>query len=105
MRRQGSSGVWWCILLFILFAYRGYRVTLSTPDAFGSLVAFGVTTMILTEVLLNILVMVGIFPPTGTALPFFSYGGNGDADDVGWCGAASWCVARKTKGRLGCGSG
>ncbi len=71
----GLIGCLVVILLFILFAYRGYRVTLSTPDAFGSLVAFGVTTMILTEVLLNILVMLGIFPPTGTALPFFSYGG------------------------------
>lgn len=71
----GLIGCLVVILLFILFAYRGYRVTLSTPDAFGSLVAFGVTTMILTEVLLNILVMIGIFPPTGTALPFFSYGG------------------------------
>ncbi len=71
----GLVGCLAIILLFILLAYRGYRVTLGTPDPFGSLVAFGVTTMILTEALLNILVMIGLFPPTGTALPFFSYGG------------------------------
>ena len=71
----GLLGCLVVILLFILLAYRGYRITLGTPDPFGSLVAFGVTTMILTEALLNILVMIGLFPPTGTALPFFSYGG------------------------------
>ncbi len=73
-----EGGLIACLLvlaLFTVFAYRGYRVTLSTPDAFGSLVAFGITTMVLTEALMNVLVMTGLFPPTGTALPFFSYGG------------------------------
>jgi len=62
--------------LFGLFAYRGYRIALETADPFGSLLAFGVTTMIVTEALLNVLVMVGLVPFTGTALPFFSYGGS-----------------------------
>jgi cell division protein FtsW len=73
-----EGGLIACLLvlaLFIAFAYRGYRLTLSTPDAFGSLVAFGITTMVLTEALMNVMVMTGLFPPTGTALPFFSYGG------------------------------
>ena len=73
-----EGGLIGCVLvlaLFGLFAYRGYRVTLSTPDAFGSLTAFGITTMVVTEALMNVLVMIGLFPPTGTALPFFSYGG------------------------------
>ncbi|MBN1249264.1 MAG: FtsW/RodA/SpoVE family cell cycle protein [Anaerolineae bacterium] len=73
-----ETGLIGCLLvlaLFIFFAVRGYRIALSTPDPFGSLVAFGLTTMILSEALLNILVMIGLFPPTGTALPFFSYGG------------------------------
>jgi len=73
-----EGGLIACLLvlaLFVVFAYRGYRVTLSTPDSFGSLVAFGITTMVLTEALMNVLVMTGLFPPTGTALPFFSYGG------------------------------
>jgi cell division protein FtsW len=73
-----EAGLLGCIVvvaLFVVLAYRGYRVTLSTPDPFGSLVAFGVTTMILTEALLNVAVMLALLPPTGTALPFFSYGG------------------------------
>jgi len=71
----GLLGVLLLIGMFIFFAYRGFRVTLETPDPFGSLLAFGVTIMILSEALLNILVMTGLIPFTGTALPFFSYGG------------------------------
>ncbi|MBN1876863.1 MAG: FtsW/RodA/SpoVE family cell cycle protein [Anaerolineae bacterium] len=72
----GLLGVFLLLALFIMFAYRGYRITLETPDPFGSLVAFGVTTMILSEAMLNVMVMVGLIPFTGTALPFFSYGGS-----------------------------
>ena len=72
----GLLGCLVVIGLFITFAARGYRVTLGTPDAFGAVLAFGLTTMILTEALLNVMVMLALFPPTGTALPFFSYGGS-----------------------------
>jgi cell division protein FtsW len=71
----GLMGVVLLIGLFVFLAYRGFRVTLETPDPFGSLLAFGVTIMISSEALLNILVMTGLIPFTGTALPFFSYGG------------------------------
>lgn len=94
----GLIGCLVVLLLFLVFAYRGYRVTLSTPDAFGSLVAFGVTTMILTEVLLNILVMIGIFPPTGTALPFFSYGGTQMLITLGGVGLLLGISRGKPKG-------
>lgn len=71
----GFVGVVMVIGLYVFLAYRGFRVTLETPDPFGSLLAFGVTIMISSEALLNILVMTGLIPFTGTALPFFSYGG------------------------------
>jgi len=75
-----EAGLLGCLIvlgLFAVFAWRGYRIALSTANPFGSLIAFGVTTMIISEAALNIAVMVGLFPPTGTALPFFSYGGTG----------------------------
>lgn len=72
----GMLGCLLVITLFILLAYRGYRIALETPEPFGSLLAFGATTMIVTEALLNIMVMVGLIPFTGTALPFFTYGGS-----------------------------
>ncbi len=72
----GLIGTLLVLALFALFAYRGYRIALETPDPFGSLLAFGATTMIITEALLNVSVMIGLVPFTGTALPFFSYGGS-----------------------------
>ncbi len=72
----GLLGILLVLALFALLTYRGYRIALETPDAFGSLLAFGVTTMIVAEAVLNITVMVGLVPFTGTALPFFSYGGS-----------------------------
>jgi cell division protein FtsW len=72
----GMLGCLLVITLFILLAYRGYRIALETPEPFGSLLAFGATTMIITEAILNIMVMVGLVPFTGTALPFFTYGGS-----------------------------
>ena len=72
----GMLGCLLVIALFILLAYRGYRIALQTPEPFGSLLAFGATTMIITEAMLNIMVMIGLIPFTGTALPFFTYGGS-----------------------------
>ncbi len=72
----GMIGLLLVLALFVLLAYRGYRVALETSDPFGALLAFGVTTMIVMGALLNILVMTGLVPFTGTALPFFSYGGS-----------------------------
>lgn len=73
---MGLLGLLLVLALFALFAYRGYRIALETSDRFGSLLAFGVTTMIVLGALLNALVMTGLVPFTGTALPFFSYGGS-----------------------------
>jgi cell division protein FtsW len=72
----GLLGTLTVLALFGLFTYRGYRIALETADPFGSLLAFGVTTMIVTEAILNVMVMIGLVPFTGTALPFFTYGGS-----------------------------
>ena len=72
----GLLGALLVLALFALLAYRGYRVALDTPDAFGSLLAFGVTTMVIVAALLNVLVIIGLFPFTGTPLPFFTYSGS-----------------------------
>jgi len=69
----GTSAV---LALFGLFAYRGYRVALKAPDAFGSLVACGVTTWIALQALINIAAVTVTLPTTGIPLPFISYGGS-----------------------------
>ena len=69
----GTSAV---LGLFALFAYRGYRVALKAPDAFGSLLACGVTTWIAFQALINIAAVTVTLPTTGIPLPFISYGGS-----------------------------
>jgi len=61
---------------FALFAYRGYRVALKAPDAFGSLVACGITTWIAFQALINVAAVTVTLPTTGIPLPFISYGGS-----------------------------
>lgn len=72
----GFIGAGLVIVLFLLFAWRGYRVALSAPDAFGCLLAAGITTMIGLQAAINIAVATGSVPVTGIPLPLVSYGGS-----------------------------
>lgn len=64
------------LLLFAVLAWRGIRVAMFAPDFFGSLVAMGIISMIMIQVVINIGVVTGLFPVTGITLPFLSYGGS-----------------------------
>ncbi len=72
----GFIGATFIILLFIFFAARGYRVAKNSRDNFGSLLACGLTTMIVVETVINIAVVTSSMPVTGITLPFISYGGS-----------------------------
>jgi len=73
----GLVGVTLIIALFIIFIHLGYTAVQRRDgeDRFLSLVAFGLTTMIALQALLNLFVVTGLLPPTGVPLPFFSQGG------------------------------
>jgi cell division protein FtsW len=72
----GLIGTAAVIVLFAVFAYRGFRVARRAPDQFGSLLASGITTMIVIQAVLNIGVTTGVLPITGVPLPFLSFGGS-----------------------------
>lgn len=72
----GFIGAFVVLTLFLLFAWRGYKIAINAPDNFGSLLAAGVTTMIVFQAALNIGVVSGALPVTGITLPFISYGGS-----------------------------
>ncbi len=61
---------------FVLLFWRGIRIASRAPDMLGTLLASGITFWIVGEALLNMGVMVGVFPFAGNALPFFSAGGS-----------------------------
>ena len=62
------------IVLFALFIWRGIIIAMKAPDMFGSLLATGITTLVMVQVAINIGVVTNILPNTGTPLPFVSYG-------------------------------
>jgi len=73
---MGFLGVVGVIGLFGLFAWRSFAIALQTEDLFKRLMAFGATTSIVLQALINIAVTAGMLPPTGIPLPFFSSGGS-----------------------------
>lgn len=72
----GLLGAVAVILLFAALIWRGIRAAIYAPDAFGALLAAGITGMIGVQVLINIGVATGSIPATGVTLPFLSYGGS-----------------------------
>jgi rod shape determining protein RodA len=65
-----------CVLgLYALIVYRCLVVAIGSPDKEGMLIAGGVFTMFLFQVLVNVGMTMGIMPVTGIPLPFLSYGG------------------------------
>lgn len=71
----GFVGATSVIILFILFIYRGYKISITCKDMFGSLVAAGITSVFALQIIVNIAVVTASMPVTGMPLPFFSYGG------------------------------
>ena len=61
---------------FCVMAWRGLRIAIQAPDAFGALLAIGLTMMIAVQALVNISVVLGLMPTKGIPLPFVSAGGS-----------------------------
>ncbi len=72
----GFVGCLMVIGLFLLLAYRGFKIALEAPDAFAALLACGITCWLTFQALVNMAVMTGLIPFTGVALPFISFGGS-----------------------------
>lgn len=64
------------IFLFLIFLFAGIKISLSAADSYGSLLAFGITALIILQSFLNIGVVTGVVPTTGMPLPFISFGGS-----------------------------
>jgi cell division protein FtsW len=72
----GVCGALLVLGLFAVVGMRGFRVAMRHPDPFASLLAFGITLVILLQAVVNVGVVVGLLPTKGLALPFLSYGGS-----------------------------
>jgi cell division protein FtsW len=70
----GAVGV--CALLFLygLIAYAGLRAAKGARSMHSALIAVGMTSLIVSQALLNVFAVLGLAPLTGVPLPFVSYG-------------------------------
>ena len=71
----GLFGVFLILVLYIWIFWRGLMISMKTEDAFGSLLAAGITVGLGLQVLVNMGVALGLLPTKGLTLPFLSYGG------------------------------
>jgi rod shape determining protein RodA len=68
-----------CLVLLAGYAVlllRGFDIAASARDPVGRLVALGATTLLATEVLVNVGMVTGLLPVVGIPLPLMSYGGS-----------------------------
>ncbi len=70
----GVVGVAALMFLYGLIAYAGLRAAKAARSLFSALIAVGVTSLIVSQALLNAFAVLGLAPLTGVPLPFVSYG-------------------------------
>jgi rod shape determining protein RodA len=70
----GFIGAALILLMYFVVVYRGIKIAGEARDDYGTLLATGVTSMLLFHILVNIGMTAGIMPVTGIPLPLMSYG-------------------------------
>ncbi len=71
----GMLGVAAVLLLYLVVIGRGLRIGIDRPDAFGKLLAVGLTTVVGLQVFVIAAGVLRLIPLTGVPLPLVSYGG------------------------------
>ncbi len=64
------------VAVFAVLVWRGLRIGLRAPDAFGAYLALGITVLLATQTLVNLGAVTGLLPTKGLPLPFISFGGS-----------------------------
>lgn len=80
------------LVLFALFAVGAFRIIRRTDDTFVRIVAGAITLWIVGQALVNIGVVLRIFPVLGVPLPFMSQGGTSLLSVLIACGVLLSCA-------------
>jgi cell division protein FtsW len=70
----GVAGIFGILFLYGLVAYAGLRVAKNARGVYAKLLAAGITSLFLSQAMLNVFTVLGLAPLTGVPLPFISYG-------------------------------
>ncbi len=73
---RGLIGTLTVLLLFVIFLWRGLRLSLRSPDPFGRYLGIGLTMMVVCQAFINMSVVMSLLPTKGIPLPFISSGGS-----------------------------
>lgn len=71
----GYVGICGILLIYLVIALRGLRITRMASDRFSQTLAGSITLSFILYVLINMGMVSGIFPVVGVPLPLISYGG------------------------------
>jgi rod shape determining protein RodA len=74
--RYGFMGAALVLSLYALLIWRALRIVTLSKNLYGTLVAGGITAMLMFQVFVNVGMNLGIMPITGIPLPLMSYGGS-----------------------------
>ncbi len=72
----GLIGAIAVVLLYLLLAWRGFRIATTADDGFSKLLAAGLATAVAFQVFVIVGGVIRLLPLTGLTLPFVSYGGS-----------------------------
>jgi cell division protein FtsW len=72
----GLIGTTAVLVCFAVITWRGLRVASRAPDAFGALLAIGITALVAVQAFVNISMVLGLLPTKGISLPLVSAGGS-----------------------------
>ncbi len=64
------------VLMYYLIIRQGFLIAQRTGDAFGRLLAYGISFLLALQVFINIAMNLGLAPVVGLPLPLMSYGGS-----------------------------
>lgn len=73
---HGFIGATLVFILFAILSYCALEIARGAKNSFSILLAVGITALIFIEFLINVAMVLGVFPVVGMPLPFFSYGGS-----------------------------
>ena len=87
-----------CVLLLTLFAlltFRLARSAASAPDRFGYLLCAGTAAIMVTQVVQNVGMNIGVTPIAGIPLPFISHGGSALITNAAFLGLVQSVMLRR----------
>ncbi|HEX9094423.1 MAG TPA: FtsW/RodA/SpoVE family cell cycle protein, partial [Coriobacteriia bacterium] len=94
----GLVGTLLVVGAFLALAWAGFRIAMGAKDAYGRLLAAGLTLMVVVQAIMNMAAVTNVMPVTGIPLPLVSSGGTSILFTM-VCVGLILSVARRGRGR------